>query len=121
MGPKALLSGRKRHSSLNDWKNRKVPAAVEIHPGIYRITLPLPGKKPGPINTYLFTGDPVTIMDTGTVMTVSLLRSEINRLGLDFSDIRNIVLTHGHIDHFGAAIIIKNESGAKVFSSTSTN
>jgi glyoxylase-like metal-dependent hydrolase (beta-lactamase superfamily II) len=118
MGPKALLSGRKRHASLNHWKNRKVPAAVEIHPGIYRITLPLPGKKPGPINTYLFTRDPVTIIDTGTSVTAPLLRAEINRIGLDFTDIKNIVLTHGHIDHFGAALIIKNESGAKVFAST---
>ena len=118
MGKKALLPRGKRHASLKGRMriSGKEPAA-EVYPGIYRITLPLPGKKPGPVNTFVFTGEPVTLIDTGTLQTAPLLRSALNGLGLDFKDIRNIVLTHGHIDHFGAASIIKSESCATIHAS----
>ncbi len=86
-------------------------------PGVVRITLPLPGKKPGPVNTYLFTGRPVTLIDTGIAGTAAKLRKALNSLGLDFCDIEQIVLTHGHIDHYGAADFIKKESRAVVYAS----
>ena len=75
----------------------------EIYPGIYRITLPLPGEKPGPVNAYLFTGKTVTLIDTGTLKSVTVLERVLAGLGMVFSDIDQIILTHGHIDHYGAA------------------
>jgi len=75
----------------------------EIYPRIYRILLPLPGDKPGPVNAYLFTGKPVTLLDTGTLKSVHILEQTLNQIGYTFSDIDQIILTHGHIDHYGAA------------------
>ena len=75
----------------------------EIHPKIFKITLPLPGEKPGPVNVYLFLGKQVTLLDTGTLRTTDLLKSLLSEIGVGFSDIKQIVLTHGHLDHYGAA------------------
>ena len=85
----------------------------EIYPGIYRIILPLPGEKPGPVNAYLFTGKIVTLLDTGTLKAIPVLESALAGLGLTFSDIDQIILTHGHIDHYGAAhAVVEGSSGA---------
>ncbi|MBN2158081.1 MAG: MBL fold metallo-hydrolase [Spirochaetes bacterium] len=87
---------------------------TEIHPDIYRLTLPLPGRKPGPIHVYLFLGEIVTLLDTGTLRTAGLLRNALGELGLSFSDIRQIVITHGHPDHCGAARRIGRAKGGRV-------
>ncbi|MBN2160313.1 MAG: MBL fold metallo-hydrolase [Spirochaetes bacterium] len=86
----------------------------EIHPGIFRIILPLQGTKPGPVNAYLFTGKPVTLLDTGTLKSAPVLERELGRMGFGFSDIEQIVLTHGHIDHYGAALSIIRGAGRPV-------
>lgn len=88
--------------------------STEILPGVYAIRLPLPGKRPGPVNAYLFTGDPATLVDTGTAVTFRHLQKGLHRSGLQVKDLRQIVITHGHIDHYGAARRIKAESGADV-------
>ena len=77
----------------------------------------MPGKKPGPVNTYLFTDDPVTLIDTGVVQTADVLRQAMAVIGIEFRDIRRVIVTHGHIDHYGAAGIIKKESGAQIYAS----
>ncbi|WP_028313801.1 MBL fold metallo-hydrolase [Desulfatibacillum aliphaticivorans] len=82
----------------------------EIMPGVHRISLPLPGKQPGPVNAYVFVGDTVTLLDTGTSKTVGLLGAAMGELGLSFSDIDRIVVTHGHLDHYGGAKKIKEAS-----------
>jgi glyoxylase-like metal-dependent hydrolase (beta-lactamase superfamily II) len=86
----------------------------EIYPGIFRIILPLQGDKPGPVNAYLFTGKPVTILDTGTLKSVPVLERELGKIGFSFADIDQIVLTHGHIDHYGGALSIIRGSGKAV-------
>lgn len=82
----------------------------EVYPGIYRITMPLPGAKPGPVNCYLFKGENITLLDTGTSRTVRALETALNELYLKFTDIDQIVITHGHIDHYGAADHIVGKS-----------
>ncbi|MBI9074168.1 MAG: MBL fold metallo-hydrolase [Desulfatibacillum sp.] len=82
----------------------------EIFPGIHCITLPLPGKRPGPVNAYLFVGDTVTLLDTGTSRTVDILGHALAELGMSFSDIDRIMVTHGHLDHYGGAKKIKEAS-----------
>ena len=86
----------------------------EIHPHIYRIVLPLPGKKPGPVNVYLFTGKQTTLLDTGTLRTANILEESLRRLGISFSDIDRIILTHGHIDHYGAARRMVRRSSERI-------
>ncbi|MBI5844937.1 MAG: MBL fold metallo-hydrolase [Deltaproteobacteria bacterium] len=80
---------------------------------IHRITLPLPGPRPGPSNVYLFLGDNVTLLDTGTAQAAGRLSRALSELGLSFSDIDRVVLTHGHIDHYGSAAKIVRATGGK--------
>jgi glyoxylase-like metal-dependent hydrolase (beta-lactamase superfamily II) len=93
-------------------ENKKLRFSREIYPDIYEITLPLPMKNPGPVNVYLFTGNKITLLDTGILQTSSLLKRALQELGLDFSDIEQVIVTHGHIDHSGSAKkIVKNSRG----------
>jgi glyoxylase-like metal-dependent hydrolase (beta-lactamase superfamily II) len=86
----------------------------ELHPGIYRIILPLAGKKPGPVNAYLFTGSAVTLVDTGTLKAFPVLQQALAGLGMACADIDQIILTHGHIDHYGAARKIMTAAGGDI-------
>ncbi len=72
----------------------------------------------GPINLYLAEGDKLTLIDTGPKdpETLPTLRARLAERGLAFKDIRRIVVTHGHVDHFGLAAQIVAESGARVYS-----
>lgn len=91
--------------------------STEVGRGIHRITLPLPGPRPGPSNVYLFLGDNISLLDTGTAQAAGRLSRALSELGLSFADIDRVVLTHGHIDHYGsAAKIVKAGGGsAQVF------
>ncbi|MCU0843751.1 MAG: MBL fold metallo-hydrolase [Spirochaetes bacterium] len=86
----------------------------EVLPGIFKISLPIPGKQPGPVNAYLFQGDPLTLLDTGMKTHAGRLRLALEELGYSFSDIRQIVITHGHVDHYGSAKTVRDEGGAVV-------
>jgi len=86
----------------------------EILPDVYSITLPLPGKRPGPVNVYLFEGEKVTLIDTGMAQTAGVLKKALGEHGLRFSDIDRIIVTHGHPDHYGAAKKIVKAGRAKV-------
>ncbi|MDI6742578.1 MAG: MBL fold metallo-hydrolase [Smithella sp.] len=88
----------------------------EIFPDVFRITLPLPGKRPGPVNVYLFKGSKNTLIDTGMVQTAGILKKALGEHGLRFSDIDRIIVTHGHPDHYGAARKIVKAGRAKVAS-----
>ena len=89
----------------------------EIHPGIFRIRLPLPGKKPGPVNAYLFKGETITLVDTGTPLSIKQLKQGLAQTGVRFQDIDQIILTHGHIDHYSGTRLIlrKKKAKARVF------
>ena len=77
--------------------------STRVMSGVYRVILPLPGEKPGPVNAYLFIGrNNVTLLDSGTSKGFGLLQQALAEHGLSFDDIDRIVLTHSHIDHYGA-------------------
>ncbi|MFQ6107009.1 MAG: MBL fold metallo-hydrolase [Thermoplasmata archaeon] len=68
-------------------------------------------------NAYLVEGDPLTLIDTGTLTEEGrrVLQDKIIEIGYRLEDIGRIVLTHAHVDHFGLAAHVKRTSGAKVF------
>ncbi|MEZ5344745.1 MAG: MBL fold metallo-hydrolase [Pyrinomonadaceae bacterium] len=72
----------------------------------------------GDVNVYLIKEDPLTLIDTGpkTKAAAEALRSGLKSHGVEFSDIRRIVLTHAHEDHCGLAKSIRDEAkNADVF------
>jgi glyoxylase-like metal-dependent hydrolase (beta-lactamase superfamily II) len=83
---------------------------------IHRISVPTPFYV-GPVNVYLIEEDPLTLIDAGPRNDSSLeaLRSGLANLGYTFSDIKRIIISHAHADHYGLARVIQEESGATVF------
>src|SRR5687768_4264863 len=66
----------------------------------------------GDVNVYLIKEDPVTLIDVGpkTAQAETALRQKLAENGLQFSDIRRIVLTHAHEDHCGLAKQVRDEA-----------
>ncbi|MFY9607137.1 MAG: MBL fold metallo-hydrolase [Blastocatellia bacterium] len=82
---------------------------------VHRITVPTPFYV-GPVNVYLIEEDPLTLIDVGPRHDGSLeaLRSGLAGLGYKLSDIKRIIISHAHADHYGLARVVVEESGATV-------
>lgn len=66
----------------------------------------------GDVNVYLIKEDPMTLIDVGpkTPEAAAALRDKLARNGVQFSDVRRIVLTHAHEDHCGLAKQVRDEA-----------
>lgn len=80
---------------------------------VHRIIVPTPFYV-GPVNVFLIEEDPLTLIDAGPRDDKSLdaLRAGLTRLGHKLSDIKRIIISHAHADHYGLAQLIVEESGA---------
>ena len=63
------------------------------------------------------TGDGLILIDTGYGPEAEFLMENIRSLGFRLEDIKIIIHSHGHFDHFGATNRIKAISGATVYMS----
>ena len=83
---------------------------------VHRIIVPTPFYV-GPVNVFLIEEDPLTLIDAGPRDHKSLegLRAGLTRLGHKLSDIKRIIITHAHADHYGLAQLIVEESGAVAY------
>lgn len=61
------------------------------------------------------TGAGLILIDTTYPTTAAMLIQSIWELGFDPGDIRCIIHTHGHFDHFGGTALIKELSGAVTY------
>lgn len=94
-----------------DWME---PGAHRVVEGVYRIPLPLPLKELQTINAYLLIdGDDAILVDPGFASAESerQLGAALNSLGLDFPDVRQILSTHTHWDHYSQAIVLRARYG----------
>ncbi|MFZ5784980.1 MAG: MBL fold metallo-hydrolase [Acidobacteriota bacterium] len=59
----------------------------------------------GPVTLYLLEGEPLTLVDTGpaTRRAWRRLRAKLAERGWTPADVRRVLITHGHHDHFGLA------------------
>jgi len=85
--------------------------------GIHRIELPTPFPQVKTVNVYLFEGENLTLLDTGvsTPESWKALKDKLGEIGYKVNQIKTILLTHGHVDHYGLAQKIVDESGAEVY------
>jgi glyoxylase-like metal-dependent hydrolase (beta-lactamase superfamily II) len=70
--------------------------------GVSRFEIPTPFPV-GAVNCYLIEGSPLTLIDTGpnTPKSLAAIQRELQAISYDMSEIEQILLTHGHIDHIG--------------------
>jgi len=52
------------------------------------------------------------LIDTGLVGEMPLLSRTLRKIGLDWRNIKAILLTHGHLDHTGHLVQVKQRTGA---------
>jgi len=72
---------------------------------------------PGFVSVWLIsTPQGAILVDTAQEPYVDHVIDSIKKVGFDPKDIKYIILTHGHIDHFGGAARIQELSGARVAS-----
>ena len=81
-------------------------------------TLSIPTPFPvGPVNVHVIRRDPITLIDCGPLTEVAweALSEGLAGLGLAVSDVKRVLLTHGHHDHYGLAERVADASGAMLF------
>lgn len=79
------------------------------------ITFPVPFVVES-MNLYLFPAEPLTLLDTGpkTEPARQAVKKMLEANGYGVQDLKRIIITHGHIDHFGLARELARASGATI-------
>ena len=74
---------------------------LQISPHLWQL-------KMGMVNAYLLeTDDGVLLVDAGWPNRTEAIFNAVQESGHNPADIRNLVLTHGHIDHAGSAAEVR--------------
>jgi glyoxylase-like metal-dependent hydrolase (beta-lactamase superfamily II) len=93
------------------------PGAERVAEGIHRIPLPLPMDGLRAVNVYAIEdGDGLVLVDGGWALDVSreLLERSLAEIGYAMRDIRRVLVTHVHRDHYTQAVAIRREFGTEV-------
>jgi glyoxylase-like metal-dependent hydrolase (beta-lactamase superfamily II) len=61
--------------------------------------------------------DGLTLIDTGLTLAVGMILSQLKRAGYTPTDVKRILITHGHLDHIGGLPALKATTGAQVVTS----
>jgi len=90
----------------------------EILPGIFLVPMALSGFTPDSANMFVIkTPEGLTCVDTGWDLPQARdsLEKHLREIGATFSDIKQILVTHGHIDHMGMVPRLKETCGTKYY------
>jgi glyoxylase-like metal-dependent hydrolase (beta-lactamase superfamily II) len=89
-----------------------------VIPGLWRLKLPLPFPGVPHCNAWaLARGDGVVLVDTGMHEPGSFgeLERALEQVELSVDDVRLIVCTHAHSDHWGQAATIRDQAGCEMW------
>ena len=109
-----VAAGEEQRAGHGPWTE---PGAHPVAPGVHRIPLPLPGDALTAVNVYaLEEADGLTLVDAGwaTPEAMTALRAGLGLLGRDVGDVRRILVTHIHRDHYTQAVALRRRTGARV-------
>lgn len=83
---------------------------------IYKIDLPIPFPMKT-TNVFFIDDSPKTLVDTGikTDASFEMLKKQMEGVGFSIGSIERILITHGHIDHYGQAKKLSSLSGAPIY------
>jgi len=105
--PGESLSQSYRGSQSNNVEYQKVPP-IKVFDNLYYVG-------PGSVSVWLIpTTDGLILIDSTQEPLVDHVIDSIRKVGFDPKNIKYILLTHGHLDHFGGAGKIQALSGARV-------
>jgi glyoxylase-like metal-dependent hydrolase (beta-lactamase superfamily II) len=84
--------------------------------GIHRLPIPIPFPQAGgPVNAYAVEEEDggLLLVDAGygSEEATGALAQGLAALGRRFDEVRRIVITHGHVDHFGGARFVEDQAG----------
>ena len=99
-------------------RRRERPRADRVLPGLWRLRLPLPWPGVPHGNAYaIAAGDGVVLVDTGLHEPGSLrgLELALDQAGLALEQVRLVVCTHAHSDHYGQAAPITERAGCELW------
>lgn len=80
----------------------------EVVKGVHRVS-PIPG-----VNTYLLDAGGLTLVDAGIGSSAPAILKAIADLGHQPHDLKRIIVTHCHPDHYGSLAEVKRQTGARV-------
>lgn len=63
------------------------------------------------------TKDGLLLFDCGYGHTTHMIEASIRKLGFDCRDLKWIIVTHGHFDHFGSGNALRNKYGCRIYMS----
>jgi len=76
------------------------------------VTIPVTGR--AIVNAFLLQGDNAVLVDTGVHGSGPRILAALARHGVGASHVSGIVVTHGHIDHFGSAATLREALDAPI-------
>ncbi|PIV22318.1 MAG: hypothetical protein COZ69_06500 [Deltaproteobacteria bacterium CG_4_8_14_3_um_filter_45_9] len=88
----------------------------QITDKIYKIEIPIPFPLKT-MNVYFIDDSPRTLIDAGikTEASFETLKKGLETIGYGLNSIERILITHGHIDHYGQAKRLFSLSGAPIY------
>jgi glyoxylase-like metal-dependent hydrolase (beta-lactamase superfamily II) len=99
-------------------KRPETPRAEKVLPGIWRLRLPLPWPGVPHGNVWAIAADGgIVLFDTGIGGKGGLRRFDLAlaQAGFDLEDVRLLVCTHSHTDHYGLAAPIVEGTGCELW------
>jgi glyoxylase-like metal-dependent hydrolase (beta-lactamase superfamily II) len=96
------------------WRDRVMPPVERVRPGLWSIPVPIPNSPLRYVLVYAFElPDGVAIVDAGwdTPEAWAALVDGLAEAGAGIGDVRAILVTHIHPDHYGLAGRVRAESG----------
>ena len=105
--PGETLSESYRGSQRDNVEYQKVPP-IKVFDNLYYVG-------PGFVSVWLVpTSDGLILIDSAQEPYVDHVIGSITKAGFDPRNIKFVLVTHGHLDHFGGAARIQALSGARV-------
>ncbi|RNF78220.1 MBL fold metallo-hydrolase [Streptomyces botrytidirepellens] len=99
------------------WQQGVLPPVEEVRPGLWSIPVPFPRNPLRYVLVYAFAlEDGVAIVDAGWDCDEAWegLKSGLATAGYQISDVRTVLVTHLHPDHFGLVGRVRARSGARI-------
>ena len=97
-----------------DWTG---PGVHQVAPGVHRVPLPLPLDALRAVNVYVVeTTDGLTLVDAGWDIPAAraLLAEALSALGAGLEDVRTVLVTHAHRDHYTHAVAVRRAVGCRI-------